>query len=53
MNLQCVLTPGFASARDTAAISINDMFGKSSPRTTLVARENLKEYSVISDVGRT
>ena len=53
MTLQYVLTPDFASASDSAAISIYDMFGNSSPRTTLVDRENLKEYSVISDVGRT
>ncbi|WP_159609965.1 hypothetical protein [Glutamicibacter sp. JC586] len=52
MILQYVLTPDFSSESDSAKISIYDMFGDLPPRTTLVDRENLKEYTVISDVGR-
>ena len=53
MTLQYVLTPDFSSVSDSESISIYDMFSNNSPHTTLVDRENLKEYRVISDTGRT
>lgn len=53
MTLQFVLTPDFASSSDSSDISIYDMFGMTSPKPTLVDRENLKEYSLISAPGRT
>lgn len=52
MKLQLVITPDFSSISDTAMTSIYRAFGETSIRPKLVDRQNLKEYSVISDTGQ-
>lgn len=52
MKLQLVITPDFSSISDSGKTSIYNAFGRTSIRPKLVDRENLKEYSLISDTGQ-
>ncbi|PQZ94923.1 hypothetical protein CQ018_06170 [Arthrobacter sp. MYb227] len=52
MKLQLVITPNLSSISDSAKTSIYRAFGETSIRPKLVDRENLKEYSLISDTGQ-
>lgn len=52
MKLQLVITPNFSSISDSAKTSIYRAFGQTSIRPKLIDRENLKEYSLISDSGQ-
>lgn len=52
MKLQLVITPNFSSISDSAKTSIYHAFGQTSIRPKLIDRENLKEYSLISDTGQ-
>lgn len=51
MTLQLVLTPEFSSVSDSEAISIYTATGPTRFNPKLIDRENLKEYSLISDTG--
>ncbi|MDO5743124.1 MAG: hypothetical protein Q4P23_01540 [Micrococcaceae bacterium] len=52
MTLQLVLTPEFSSVSDSEAISIYTATGSTRFNPKLIDRENLKEYSLISDTGQ-
>lgn len=53
MTLKLVLTPDFASVEDSEKLSIFDMYDPTSyMQPLLLDRENLKEYSMISDTGQ-
>lgn len=52
MTLQLVLTPEFTSVSDSEAVSIYDATGSTRFNPKLIDRENLKEYSLISDTGQ-
>lgn len=53
MLLQMILTPDFSSVSDSKAINVYEMTGSSMFDPKLIDRENLKEYSLISETGRT
>ncbi|GAA5226464.1 hypothetical protein [Paeniglutamicibacter antarcticus] len=52
MTLQLVLTPEFTSISDSEAVSIYAATGSTRFNPKLIDRENLKEYSLISDTGQ-
>jgi hypothetical protein len=49
MTLNLVVTPDFSSVSDEEAVSLFDVNEETLFRPTLLDRENLKEYSVITD----
>lgn len=49
MVLKLVLTPNFASVSDSEAVSVYDMTGNVTFNPRLVDRENLKEYSLLTE----
>ncbi|MDQ0093240.1 hypothetical protein [Paeniglutamicibacter psychrophenolicus] len=49
MVLKLVFTPDFASVSDSEAISVYDMTGNVTFNPRLVYRENLKEYSLLTE----
>lgn len=52
MKLQLVITPNMSSISASAKTSIYRAFGQTSIRPKLIDRENLKEYSLISETGQ-
>ena len=54
MILRLAFTPDFSSASDDELIKVYDMYPRNGMkfRPVLVDRENLKEYSLISDTGQ-
>ena len=52
MTLRLVVTPNFASVPDDEEVSLFNAWEQSSFRPTLLDRENLTEYSVVSTDGR-
>lgn len=52
MRLYLTYTPDFASAEDDEVVTLWDLVDPWKFRPVLIDRENLKEYSVISDTGQ-